>query len=188
MLLANMAKSESIALRCAVVLDLTSSDIAVDQLIELFNKGANGGYNAAANYDYLGYVFADMVMVRYTAKPSFTNLLRRFLTTQVSSQPSSAISPQPPVFRPCHHCVLWRRSQHIHPHPAALPPLSSCAISLIPTDSPSFSFATRSRCYRISFSLFWGQTHPLPMMSKISCSLSCNTLARTKFGRRMLKL
>ena len=70
MLLANMAKSDSIAhlqtLKRTVVPDLSSSEIAMNQLIELFNKGANCGYNAAADYDYLGYVFADMVKVRYT--------------------------------------------------------------------------------------------------------------------------
>lgn len=68
MLLANMAKSKSISrvqtLHRKAVPALTSSEIALDQLVELFNKGANGGYNAAANYDYLGYVFADMIKVR----------------------------------------------------------------------------------------------------------------------------
>lgn len=67
MLLANMAKSDSISrlmtLKRKTVPDLTSSDSALDQLIELFNKGANAGYNPAANYDYLGYVFADLVKV-----------------------------------------------------------------------------------------------------------------------------
>ena len=69
MLLANMAKSDALfarlqSLRRQAVPALTSSAMALDQLIELFNKGANGGYNAGANYDYLGYVFADMVQVR----------------------------------------------------------------------------------------------------------------------------
>jgi len=67
MLLANMAKSDSLSrltsLRRKPVPDLTNSASALDQLIELFNKGANGGYNPSANYDYLGYVFADMVKV-----------------------------------------------------------------------------------------------------------------------------
>ena len=73
MLLANMAKSDSIArlqsLRRQAVPALTSSEVALDQLIELFNKGANGGYNAAADYDYLGYVFADMVKVQLRFTP-----------------------------------------------------------------------------------------------------------------------
>ena len=76
MLLANMAKSDSMIARLqslrrpqqAIVPALTSSEMALDQLIELFNKGANGGYNAAADYDYLGYVFADMVKVRFAKK------------------------------------------------------------------------------------------------------------------------
>lgn len=67
MLLANMAKSDSLSrlttLRRKPVSDLTNSESALDQLIELFNRGANGGYNPSANYDYLGYVFADMVEV-----------------------------------------------------------------------------------------------------------------------------
>ena len=67
MLLANMAKSDSISrlltLKRKAVPALTKSEIALDQLVELYNKGANGGYNAAANYDYLGYVFADMIKV-----------------------------------------------------------------------------------------------------------------------------
>lgn len=74
MLLANMAKSDSIARLCTLkrkpVLNLASSESALDQLIELFNKGANGGYNAAADYDYLGYVFADMVKVSLSPSPS----------------------------------------------------------------------------------------------------------------------
>lgn len=68
MLLANMAKSDSISrfqsLKRKAVPALTRSEIALDQLVELFNKGANGGYNVVANYDYLGYVFADMIKVR----------------------------------------------------------------------------------------------------------------------------
>ena len=70
MLLANMAKSDSISRLATLnrerVPAFSDSKSALDQLIELFNKGANGGYNPAANYDYLGYVFADMVKVLYT--------------------------------------------------------------------------------------------------------------------------
>lgn len=73
MLLANIAKSDSLSrlqtLRRKAVPALTNSDIALDQLVELFNKGANGGYNAAAKYDYIGYVFADMVKVRTPHTP-----------------------------------------------------------------------------------------------------------------------
>lgn len=68
MLLANMAKSDSISrlinLKRKAVPELSKSEMAVDQLIELFNKGADGGYNSAANYDYLGYVCTDLVEVR----------------------------------------------------------------------------------------------------------------------------
>ena len=67
MLLANLAKSPSIerltTLKRAKVLDLSPSPLAVTQLIELFNQGANGGYNKDATYDYLAYVFADLAKV-----------------------------------------------------------------------------------------------------------------------------
>ena len=67
MLLANMAKSDRVArlqsLKRKPVPDLTSSIVALDQLIELFNKGADQRFNAGADYDYLGHVFADMVRV-----------------------------------------------------------------------------------------------------------------------------
>lgn len=80
MLLANLAKSDSIArlqtLQRKVVPDLTPSDRALDQLIELFNKGADGGYNSAASYDYLGYVFADMAKVSISV-PNAPPILRR---------------------------------------------------------------------------------------------------------------
>jgi hypothetical protein len=64
MLLANMAKDDSLQrvlkLKRAVPKDLSTSDWAMDQLMDCFVKGAEGGYNKDADYDYLAYFFADL--------------------------------------------------------------------------------------------------------------------------------
>ncbi|KAK4997966.1 hypothetical protein LTR28_013808, partial [Elasticomyces elasticus] len=38
---------------------LSSTPVALDQLLDLFVKGAEGRYNKDADYDYLSYLFAD---------------------------------------------------------------------------------------------------------------------------------
>ncbi|EGC45482.1 conserved hypothetical protein [Histoplasma capsulatum var. duboisii H88] len=66
MLLANLAKSDSfkriINLTRSVPKDVSGSPKALDQLMDCFIKGQDGGINKAAdsNYDYLAYVFADL--------------------------------------------------------------------------------------------------------------------------------
>lgn len=64
MLLANMVKSDSLkrllTLERAVPKDLSTSKVAMDQLMDCFVKGAEGRYNPHADYDYLSYLFADM--------------------------------------------------------------------------------------------------------------------------------
>ncbi|KAI9894846.1 MAG: hypothetical protein M1814_000066 [Vezdaea aestivalis] len=60
-----MAKGESLgritALKRAEVQGMTpSSDGALDQLLDLFVRGAEGTYNKNANFDYLAYLFADL--------------------------------------------------------------------------------------------------------------------------------
>ncbi|KAI9836054.1 MAG: hypothetical protein M1819_001665 [Sarea resinae] len=64
MLLANMAKSDDMrrifTLTRAVPKGLSTSDKAMDQLMDCFVKGAEGSYNKHADYDYLSYFFADM--------------------------------------------------------------------------------------------------------------------------------
>lgn len=64
MLLANLAKSESIrkliSMKREVPKGLSTSSIVIDQLFDCFVKGAEGGYNKDANYDYLSYLFADL--------------------------------------------------------------------------------------------------------------------------------
>jgi len=65
MLIANLAKSDTLAIRLltlsrTVPKPLSTSPIAIDQLLDLFVKGAGGSYNSKADYDYLSYLFADM--------------------------------------------------------------------------------------------------------------------------------
>ena len=77
-LLANMAKSDSMERisnlhRASVSSDLSSSTLVLDQLLDLFVKGVDGGYNKAANYDYLAYLFADLAKV-IAIHPSLINL------------------------------------------------------------------------------------------------------------------
>lgn len=75
MLLANLSKSPSLArlltLRRASIPALSPSPLAFDQLIDLFNIGANVKYNPAATFDYLAYVFADLAKVFLPASPPF---------------------------------------------------------------------------------------------------------------------
>ncbi len=68
MLLANLAKSDEILrllkLKRSVPKTLSTSGFAIDQLMDCFVKGAEGGYNKHANFDYLSYFFADLAKVR----------------------------------------------------------------------------------------------------------------------------
>ena len=68
MLLANLSKSPSItrivALTRTNVPALSPSELAITQLLELFNKGAEGGYNTKARFDYLAWLFGDLAKVR----------------------------------------------------------------------------------------------------------------------------
>ncbi|KAK0269721.1 Protein hgh1 [Friedmanniomyces endolithicus] len=64
MLLANLGKSSSIkkllTLKREVPNPLSTSPIAIDQLLDCFVKGSAGSYNKHADYDYLSYLFADL--------------------------------------------------------------------------------------------------------------------------------
>ncbi|CAK1360316.1 Protein HGH1 [Cercospora beticola] len=66
MLLANLAKSDSITKLLTLKRpipkekNLSTSPLAIDQLLDCFVKGASGSYNPKADYDYLCYVFADI--------------------------------------------------------------------------------------------------------------------------------
>lgn len=67
MLLANMAKSDALKRILTLTRDvpksLSTSNMAIDQLIDCFVKGAEGGYNKHADFDYLAYFFADIAKV-----------------------------------------------------------------------------------------------------------------------------
>lgn len=64
MLLANLAKYDELKdilhLEHASPNDLNSNNRAIDQLLDLFVKGADGTYNKEADFDYLSYLFADL--------------------------------------------------------------------------------------------------------------------------------
>ena len=71
MLLANMAKSDHIKRILTLTRDipkpLTTSKVAIDQLMDCFVKGAQGTYNPKADFDYLAYLFADIAKVSQLA-------------------------------------------------------------------------------------------------------------------------
>ena len=64
MLLANLAKSDHIKIILLLERpspkELQSNNRAIDQLVDLFVKGADGSYNNNADFDYLAYLFADI--------------------------------------------------------------------------------------------------------------------------------
>ncbi|KAK3112998.1 Protein hgh1 [Teratosphaeriaceae sp. CCFEE 6253] len=64
MLLANLGKSPSIkellTLKREVPKPLSTSPIAIDQLLDCFVKGSKASYNKHADFDYLSYLFADI--------------------------------------------------------------------------------------------------------------------------------
>ncbi|KAI9050541.1 hypothetical protein LZ554_005702 [Drepanopeziza brunnea f. sp. 'monogermtubi'] len=64
MLLANLAKYDELkdilTVEAPAPKELASNNKAIDQLLDLFVKGADGTYNKAADFDYLSYLFADL--------------------------------------------------------------------------------------------------------------------------------
>jgi len=64
MLLANLAKYDELkdilTVERPAPKELASNNRAIDQLLDLFVKGADGSYNKAADFDYLSYLFADL--------------------------------------------------------------------------------------------------------------------------------
>ena len=69
MLLSNMAKSDKLegllTLKRDVPAELSKSNIAIDQLMDCFVKGANGNWNPTADFDFLAYLFADLSKARF---------------------------------------------------------------------------------------------------------------------------
>ncbi|GFF51152.1 putative DNA-binding protein HGH1 [Aspergillus lentulus] len=64
MLFANLAKSDKlsrlITLKRRTAESISTSTMAIDQLMDCFVKGAEGALNKNANFDYLSYLFADL--------------------------------------------------------------------------------------------------------------------------------
>lgn len=64
MLLANLAKHDGIKKilekKQPAPEELHSNELVINQLLDLFVKGAAGSYNKKADYDYLSYLFADL--------------------------------------------------------------------------------------------------------------------------------
>ncbi|KAJ6021680.1 hypothetical protein N7540_007184 [Penicillium herquei] len=64
MLLANLIKCDHLqtlqTLKRKVPEGVSTSEIAIDQMMDCFVKGAEGGLNKYANFDYLSYFFADL--------------------------------------------------------------------------------------------------------------------------------
>jgi hypothetical protein len=64
MLLANLAKwdelKDILSIEKPAPKELASNNRAIDQLLDLFVKGADGTYNKVADYNYLAYLFADL--------------------------------------------------------------------------------------------------------------------------------
>jgi hypothetical protein len=64
MLLANLAKHDDITeilnLERPAPSELKSNNKGIDQLLDLFVRGADGTYNKDADFDYLSYLFADL--------------------------------------------------------------------------------------------------------------------------------
>ena len=62
-----MAKSDAFSrlqtLKRSSVPKLSTSQLVLDQLVDIFNRGADGLYNPSADFDYLAYVFADLAKV-----------------------------------------------------------------------------------------------------------------------------
>ena len=122
MLLANMAKSESLkrilTLKRDIPKALSTSAMAMDQLMDCFVKGAEGRYNKHADFDYLAYYFADIAKVRITSQqhicprnstharsPQYPEGRKYFIT----SQPYDSVIPITKLIVFTEHISLVRR-------------------------------------------------------------------------------
>ena len=76
MLLANLSEPPSITrlitLTRTTVPSLSPSKLAISQLLGLYYKGAGGGYNTEARFDYLAWLFGDLAKVLLT--PTYPTL------------------------------------------------------------------------------------------------------------------
>lgn len=148
MLLANLSKSPSITrlvqLTRTTVPALSPSKLAITQLLELFNKGAERGYNGEATFDYLAWFFGDLAKV-FATPPSFSLSMHKRLHIDelagssihnLPHDPALPHSPRPPNdVPPAHHIPLPHPSprhrlspeKHRTPtHRYTLPPATRC--------------------------------------------------------------
>jgi hypothetical protein len=84
MLLANLAKWDDLkrmlTLERPAPKALSSNSLVIDQLLDLFVKGADGTYNKDADFDYLAYLFADLakhppVRQHFVTKQSYDDVI-----------------------------------------------------------------------------------------------------------------
>ncbi|MCJ1379303.1 hypothetical protein MMC17_002404 [Xylographa soralifera] len=145
MLLANMAKSDSIerllTLKRDIPLGLSSSKIAIDQLMDCFVKGAEGSWNSKADFDYLAYLFADLA--KFPSGASYLTTIQSYDNVH----PLSKLLPftTPPSSLPRRlgtATVLKNVSFAVSSHPTLLsPPLSILPYILLPLASGSDSYS-----------------------------------------------
>ncbi|PPJ59346.1 hypothetical protein CBER1_05795 [Cercospora berteroae] len=147
MLLANLAKSDNIikllTLKRSIPKEknLSTSPLAIDQLLDCFVKGASGSYNPKADYDYLCYVFADISKHEAGRK--------HFLTPRTEGSSSDAASTEGEKVLPItklivfteHKSTIRRRGVastiknvcfDIDSHPTLLRPSEEDGVGLLP--------------------------------------------------------
>ncbi|MCJ1405367.1 hypothetical protein MMC11_008594 [Xylographa trunciseda] len=145
MLLANMAKSESIerllTLKRDVPLGLSASKVAIDQLMDCFVKGAEGSWNPKADFDYLAYLFADLA--KFPSGASYLTTIQAYDNVH----PLSKLLPftTPPSSLPRRlgaATVLKNVSFSVSSHPTLLSsPLSVLPYILLPLASGSDNYS-----------------------------------------------
>jgi hypothetical protein len=131
MLLANMAKSDSIerllTLKRDIPPSLSTSPIAIDQLMEAFVKGPNGAWNPKADFDYLAYLFADLAKFRSGA---------HYLTTPQAHDSLPPVTKLLPFTVPTASVVrrlgVSTALKNTSLHPSTHGPLLSAPISILP--------------------------------------------------------
>jgi len=135
MLLANMAKDDKLQrvleLKRDVPKELSTSAWAIDQLLDCFVKGAEGGYNKDADFDYLSYFFADLAKVG-----DIFSWNRRSRLTML---------PVPQRARILHHTTTPRLQHH--------PPNQTASLHLTPLAHPPPRCSIHDKELRLPHSL-----------------------------------
>ncbi|KAF4552257.1 HGH1-like protein [Elsinoe fawcettii] len=137
MLLPNLTKSKSFAtslltLKRPAVKSLSTSTLAIDQLLDLFVRGAAGSYNKEADYDYLCYCFADIAQSEagrkhlLTPRKEDTDLVIPLSKLIVFTEHTS------PIRRRGVASTIKNVAFDIPSHPTLLGPESSAGLNLLP--------------------------------------------------------